>query len=354
MKTIVIGCGLSGLMAAYISKKRGDDVTLLAGGAGTLSQNSGCIDVLGYTRDKIPVTSPREAIEQLPENHPYRKIGVKNIKAAVDEFLALVSSYGLPYHGSLDEMISVPTAIGSMKPTSYAPNSMDGAALFNAKKIIIVDIERLKDFYGDILRDNLLKHLPEGVETENIRVDLSIEGGRDVSTVDAARRVDSKEGFDKLVEELRPYAEDGVVFLLPQILGVHGENVHKSLIDTLKTPVVEATCLPPSTNGMRLVKIFNRAFSDMGINYVHNSRVIRGVTDRDRVEAVVTRAMARNVKYEGDKFILATGGFLGGGITLESFTDLGPRRRKKLEQRKTFRYQAPRLCYGRDYDRQFA
>jgi len=321
MKTIVIGSGLAGLMAAYISKKRGEDVTLLASGAGTLAQNSGCIDILAYTNDKTPVTSPREAIENLPETHPYKKIGIKNVEAAANEFLSLVSAYGLPYCGDLDNIIKVPTPIGALKSTSYVPYSMNGAALFNAKKIVIVDVERLKDFYGDILRDNLTKHLPQGIELENITIDLSINGARDVSTIDAAKRVDLKEGFDKLVEELRPHAKEGVVFLLPQILGLRGDKAYKALIEVLKTPVIETTCLPSSVNGMRLVRIFCRAFSDIGIDYVENTRVIRGVIDKNRVEAVVAKAMARNVKYEGDKFILATGGFLGGGITLESFNN---------------------------------
>jgi len=318
MNTIVIGSGLSGLMAAYISRKRGDDVTLLTVGAGTLAQNSGGIDVLAFGEGKVPLKSPREGIKKLPDAHPYKKIGIEHIENAVTEFLAVMKEYGLPYRGNLDKIISVPTAIGTLKPTSFVPLSLDGSPIFNAKKIIVVGIERLKDFYGDILADNLSKILTDA-EFQNITVDLLMPSYRDVTTIDVARFLEVKDNINKLIYALEPYTDSDTVFLIPQILGVKDDGMYRKITEELKAPVIETTCLPPSVNGMRIERIMRRALSDIGVNYSENAKVLRGVTDKGKVNAVVVRAMARDIKYEGDKFILATGGFYGGGLTLESF-----------------------------------
>ena len=45
---VVIGGGFAGLVAALASAKRGKSVTLLTYGEGTLTLNSGVIDVLGF------------------------------------------------------------------------------------------------------------------------------------------------------------------------------------------------------------------------------------------------------------------------------------------------------------------
>lgn len=318
MNTIVIGSGLSGLMAAYVARKRGDEVTLLTMGAGTLAQNSGGIDILAYTEGKTLVKSPKAAIENLPDTHPYKKIGMKHIEDALSEFLRIMQTYGLPYVGSLEKIISVPTAIGTLKPTSFVPNSLDGSSLFNAKNIVVVGIERMKDFYGDILSDNLSKILKDA-KFQNITVDLEISGWRDLTTIDIARYLEENNNIVNLIIKLTPYAKKDTVFIIPQILGTKGDKLHSKMLLELNTPVIETTCLPPSVNGIRLEKIMRRAIFDLGVNFIENAKVLRGIAENGEVRSVVARAMARDVKYEGDKFILATGGFYGGGLTLESF-----------------------------------
>lgn len=318
MNTIVIGSGLSGLMAAYISKKKGDAVTLITAGEGTLTQNSGAIDVFAYGEGRVLVKSPREAIANLRETHPYKKIGIEHIEGAVAEFLALMKEYGLPYVGSLDEIISVPTSVGTLKPTSFVPKSLYGEELFKAKKIIVVEIENLKDYFGDVLADNL-KNFVSNAEFQNVTVNLNITSWRDITTIDAARCLENEENFLKFADTLKPYAKGNAVFLIPQILGTKDGELHKKITEILNAPVIETVCLPPSVNGIRVERIFRRALFEMGVNFVENARVLRGATDKGRVKAVVVSSMARDVKYEADKFILATGGFYGGGLTLETF-----------------------------------
>ena len=142
---VVIGGGFAGLVAALASAKRGKSVTLLTYGEGTLTLNSGVIDVLGFDEHHAPVENPLAAIENLPASHPYQKIGTKALEEAVDFFTGVARKNHIPYHGSLDRQMMVPTAVGTLKPTCLAPHSLSGSEVFpGKKKIVVVGIKGLK------------------------------------------------------------------------------------------------------------------------------------------------------------------------------------------------------------------
>lgn len=317
--TIVIGSGLAGLMAAYTSARQGKKVTLLTTGSGSLSLNSGVIDVLGFDGNHEFVASPKEGIKSLPEDHPYKKIGMDMLEKAVDEFLAFTKESGLPYHGSLERQIMVPTAVGTLKPTCLAPRSLDGAVFEGKSRVVIVGISGLKDFYGDIIQENIRPLLGENLSYEVVMVDAGLEGGRDVTTLDAARWLDQDKGRAALVNALKPHVAGDTVFLLPQILGTSGESAATAVREKLGAEVVETTCLPPSVNGLRLQKMFHQALMKLGVDIIEDTKVLRAMTKGSECTAVVAQAAAREKTYEADKFILATGGFYSGGITMREF-----------------------------------
>ena len=90
---IIIGGGLSGLMAAAVAANRRQKVTVLTYGSGSLPLMSGAIDVLGKTE------TPDVAIKNLPTHHPYKKIGLKNIDAAAKFFCEVAAKDNLIYNG---------------------------------------------------------------------------------------------------------------------------------------------------------------------------------------------------------------------------------------------------------------
>ena len=318
--TIVIGSGLAGLMAALTSARRGKKVTLLTMGSGSLSLNSGVIDVLGFDENHAFVKSPRKGIETLPKDHPYKKIGMDMLEKSVEAFLAFTKEYHFPYRGSLDKQIMVPTAVGTLKPTCLAPHSMDGTGFEGCSKVIIVAVEGLKDFYGDIIKENIRPLLGEDLVYEIVTIDTGLTGGRDITTLDVARWLDHDKGMTTLSEALKPYAKGSeTVFLLPQILGTSGHAGALALRGKLESEVIETTCLPPSVNGLRLQKIFYEALRDSGVDIIEDTKVLRAVRKGAKCTAVVAQAAAREKTYEAEKFILATGGFYSGGITMREF-----------------------------------
>ncbi|MBQ1415939.1 MAG: anaerobic glycerol-3-phosphate dehydrogenase subunit B, partial [Selenomonas sp.] len=316
----VIGSGLAGLMAALVSANQRQQVMLLTAGAGSLTLNSGVIDILGYDENHNYVECPREAIASLPQDHPYQKIGVANVEKAVEFFLDFTRDYGFPYHGSLDHQLLVPTAVGTLKPTCLAPRCLDGTSLHGEEQIIIVGIKGLKDFYGNILQENLRRSLDGRTEFPVVEVETPLQGGRDITTLDVARWLDTEDGRNSFVRQLKPYVKsDSTVFIVPQILGTRGQECAAALHELLGAELLETTCLPPSVNGLRLQKMLKQALKDLNVEIVENTKVLRAVSDGQRVKGVVAKASIREKTYYADKFILATGGLYSGGITVREF-----------------------------------
>lgn len=317
---VVIGGGFAGLTAALAAAKRGQSVTLLTYGEGTLPLNSGVIDVLGYDENHNFVENPLAAIENLPATHPYKKIGTKALKEAVDFFCGVARKNHIPYHGSLDRQMLVPTAIGTLKPTCLTPHSLAGSEVFPGKKIIVVGIKGLKDFYGDIMMENLKQALGEDKEYTLVEVDTGLTGGRDITTQDVARWMDTDAGTSSFTKQLKSYGgATDVLFIVPQVLGTKGHACYQTIASRLGADVLETTCLPPSVNGLRLQHVLVDSLREAGVDIVENTQVIGCEKNGKTVTAVIAKAASNERKYYAKKFILATGGFYSGGITMRDF-----------------------------------
>ena len=78
----IIGGGFAGLMAAIVCAKNGKKASVFLYGSGSFPLNSGLIDLLGYDEAHTWVKDPLAAIEQLPAEHPYHRIGKASIEEA--------------------------------------------------------------------------------------------------------------------------------------------------------------------------------------------------------------------------------------------------------------------------------
>src|SRR5262245_5677091 len=114
---IVVGAGLAGMTAAVRLAEDGARVLVLAKGVGSTQLSGLTIDVLGYAPERVD--SPRAALASLPADHPYARVGVDGVAAALEWFR---ERFG--YVGTLDENILLPTAVGAAKPTCLVPPSM--------------------------------------------------------------------------------------------------------------------------------------------------------------------------------------------------------------------------------------
>ncbi len=313
MKTsdvIVIGGGLAGLMAAAVAVGRGQKVTVLTYGSGSLPLASGAIDF-------INAKSPEAAIKDLPAHHPYKKIGTKALDSAAKFLIDIAAKANLPYNGKFGAQIPIVTAVGTLKYSALVPESMDASTLADKKKIFVVGITGLKDFYPKMIADNLKKIFPDKT-FEVIQIDLNLLGGRDITCMDAAQLLtDNEQQLANELKALNATADDAII--LPPILGIMG-NFSRDVVKTqLRAEIFETTCLPPSPPGMRLQRAFMKFLQSSGVKFFENSKVVRGVVEGKKVTGVVVENVVREKIFPAKKVILATGGFYSGGIKMRDF-----------------------------------
>jgi glycerol-3-phosphate dehydrogenase subunit B len=315
---IVIGGGLAGLTAAAVAAKAGKKVTMLSLGAGTLAIGGGVIDMMGYGNGGKPYADPLAAMAEAESGHPYKIIGEQAVKAAVNFFLEMCEDQGYPYLGSLQEMQWIPTAAGTLKPTCLVPKTMDAAALKNAEKVYIVGFSCLKDYYPHLVAKNLKSIPGYDKDYQLVTVDPGLCDGRDVTTLDVARWMDTEEGRKACIRQLKGCVAKGAAVLMPPVLGTTPDyRIMQEMENALGCHVVETVVVPPSITGYRLRLLMLSYLKKLGVKIVEQATVAKALVKNGRCEAVITEGIDRERTYYAKNFILANGGFYGGGIIAE-------------------------------------
>lgn len=315
---IVIGGGLAGLMAAAVAVKNNKKVALLSLGAGTLTIGGGIVDVMGYVGAE-PATTPSAGMLQVSPEHPYKKIGRPAVEKAIEFFKEICAQESYPYIGNLDKMQWIPTAAGTLKPTCLVPKTMDTGKLKEADHVVVLGFEALKDFYPSLIAKNL-KETPGFMEKtyEIVMVDPGLTDGRDVSALDVARWLDTAEGLAECTQKMRAVIKPGSVVIIPPVLGTSPDyRIAESLQNALNCTFVECASVPPSITGLRLRAMMLRYLKKNGVRIIEQAAVARAIVEDGKCTAVVTAGIDRERTYHAKSFILANGGFYGGGLVAE-------------------------------------
>ena len=320
---IVIGGGFAGLMAAAVSAKRGKKVTLLTYGSGSFPLNSGLIDIMARPTDDAVCATPVEGINELPAEHPYKKIGTKILEDAVSFFMELCEEEKYPYSGSIDKHQWAVTALGTMKPSCLVPKTMLGDLCLKKQEIVLVGFNGLKDHYVNIMEENLEHCLGNKKIYTTVMIDTDIEDGRDITALDIARWLSTPHGYETCLRQLRSAVKANSVVILPQVLGLkHDYSIWEAMKKDLECDVMETTGLPPSANGLRLRNLLLNYLKKHNVTMVENAKVIHSTVQNNICRSITTKTAARERTYQSDHFILATGGFYGGGLQMENFPEI--------------------------------
>lgn len=310
-KVQVVGAGLSGLFAAILAAERGADVTLFARGRGSLELSHGCIDI--WNSGDV-----RREFSTLPPGHPYRKIGVDAIEKGTQAFLRVVEPGGLGYLGEFRRPLHLPTAVGALRRTNFAPLAQVSDDALGDLPCLIGNIAGFRDFYPEMVRVNLIKR---GFSVDGI-VELPLPGypARDVYASDLARLMDREEDADDVLNawQHRLAEVDAHRLLLPAVLGLRNAGLlHRKAETILGLPIQEIPTLPPSMPGLRLEWVLWRAADAAGVHLVEGPQVKSLPDERSgagRVSGLVADTAAGERMFPADAVILATGGVLNGGL----------------------------------------
>ncbi len=267
----VVGAGLSGLLAAYTAAKAGLRVQIAAKGLGSMHWAAGTVDVMGYTSEEMsrPVQRPLDAIQDLSASHPehpYALLGAHQVQGALDAFRALAGELGLPYSGSATagENLLLPSAVGALRPAFLAPQAQLAGDMSRPEPLLIVGFHGLRDFYPELIAENLLK---QGFQARAAFLPLSLlTEQNDRNNVHLAQALDDRTRRMKLGGELKRLAKSGERIGLTAILGL---DDHAAAFADLQAaagaPLFEIPTLPPSVPGMRLFKALRAKLWSLGV-----------------------------------------------------------------------------------------
>ena len=303
---IVIGMGLSGLMAAKTAVDMGKRVLIIGKGMGTLVMLSHTIDLLGT----LPL--PARVKEVLPQwiddhpEHPYAKAGFERIDDALSSFNAFFQP---PYSfQARDERNSlVPTGAGTLRPTYLLPSTMMKGVAIQGKKTLIVGFDGFKDFYARRVADSLkcravTLSLPDRVQGEWTATSL-------------ARSMEQAPFREAVAAEIKNHLEDESLVGFPAVLGLNDPvGARKDLEKRTGAAVFEIPVLPPSIPGLRVFNRFKARLLQKGATFLLGHSVSNVILIGKRCDGLEVFRSPVTDSYSADRYLLATGRFVGGGL----------------------------------------
>ncbi|WP_442905070.1 glycerol-3-phosphate dehydrogenase subunit GlpB [Haladaptatus sp. ZSTT2] len=310
---LVIGGGLAGATSALAAAREGASVRLVSHKESTLRHASGLIDILGY-HDGDLLADPFAALDDLPEGHPYERVGER----ALREGLALFDEVtGDLYAGDHTEKNAlVPTTGGTVKPTARYPNSVAPGLASDTSEMLLVGFETLTDFGAPLAAAHL----------ENAGVPFSVRGitarfpmlRADAKVTRYAKVLDTDEtGIrGQLVKAIEPHVGDAERVGFPAVLGHdHPQRVREELADELGVDVFEVPGGPPSLPGIRLEAALFDALREAGVAVETGNPVVGFEAAEGYIDHVEVERTHQHIPYYAEEFVLATGGLVGKGLT---------------------------------------
>ncbi|ESP90080.1 glycerol-3-phosphate dehydrogenase subunit GlpB [Candidatus Halobonum tyrrellensis] len=320
-EVLVVGGGLAGLTATLAAARAGADARLLSYKQSTLRNASGLVDILGYTPEGDgPLVDPYDAIADLPDEHPYRTVGVPTVREAMALFDDAVPWYR---GGHTDRNALLPTHGGSVKPTARYPEGASAGLASDDRDVLLVGFESLVDFDAPQAAAHLraagVPFDARGVTIRfpgDLRADATVTRYAKLLDTDGEVTVrgQARPVRDALAERVNTqlHGEERVGF--PAVLGDDdAPGIRAALGDRLGAEVFEVPMGPPSLPGLRLEDRLFAALDAAGASIETGNPVVDYDGD-GRVERVYVERNGARIPNAADQYVLATGGLVGKGV----------------------------------------
>lgn len=341
---IVIGAGLSGLMAAKTAADSGQKVLIVGKGMGSLCLFSNTIDVLDQfsktkkmephrqtsdveskaRRGEHPVpedpftheqvsgllgTGMRDGLSEWIKDHPlhpYSKAGLEKIEEALFSFLSL---FPPPYSFQTidNNNCLLPTGAGTLRPTYLIPVTMAAGISVNEGLTLIAGFKGFKDFYAHYVADQL--------RCRGINLQLPDPFYQEPAATALARLMEQNSFRENVGREIKRQLRDEIRVGLPALLGTRDPiRVKDDLEAIIGAKVFEIPILPPSIPGMRIFNRFKEWLVQKGVSFLLGYSVSKGILRGKRCERIEVLHPPVVTSYSAGRYILATGRFIGGGL----------------------------------------
>lgn len=319
--TIIIGGGLSGLVAGISLAAAGNKAAIVSTGQSALHFSTGSLGLYGTDAAGNSVEHPLEAIASLPAAHPYSRIGAARVAGLAAAVPGFFSEAGISLKGSCDANHYRLTPLGLCRPCWLSMDDFftcPDPGQPGYKSCLIVNFKGFLDFYPGYLADGLKSH---GIAAKSVTIELeAVERLRhSVAEMRAASlgRVLTGAAIEKFADEINRHAGGCDAAIIPAVVGIDSDAPLRQLRSLARVPIYCVPTTPMSVCGLRMQNLLRRHFERLGGTYLLGDNAIAAHMGGDgRLESVETAALGADL-LEADNFILATGGIFSRGIVAE-------------------------------------
>ena len=294
---VIIGGGMSGMIAAITLADKGRKVAVISKGDPVCCLSTGCIDLLSGNAD------PVEGIKSLPDNHPYHLIKAESINDSLEIFKNIMSEADLPYVGNAHENRKILTPLGTGKTTCLVPKTMEFAQYSPDEYVHLISFDNIKDFY------------PGYITSQHKKSGCSVFDAGVATTIGIAERFEDKGFLQEFISWLKSLDIPEGKIAIPAVLGIRSTTaIFNEISSELGRNIFEIPTLPPSMPGRRLFeKLKNTLLKKKGDLYWGSGA--SGVKkQKNLIESVALSNAGRAAHVQGRAFIMATGSFVSGGL----------------------------------------
>jgi glycerol-3-phosphate dehydrogenase subunit B len=341
----IIGCGLSGMAAAFFATEKGFS-TVQTGVSGGLIFATGLLDVMGTHPIETGHgwTDPWAAIDAVSNdipNHPYARLTPDIIKESLGQVVSFLGKNDLSYVKSGNNNSELMTQLGTTKASYYIPETMWEGVLALKKKrpCLIVGFDELKDFSATRVARGLRGRWP-GLRWSNISIKGMANASAIVSGDILARDMETAGNVKKLVHLIGPHVKDAESVGLPAVLGMRRpREVIETLSLELGAKVFEIPTTPLSVPGLRLNEVFTQGLVERGVKLFFPERILSWEKGNDGSIFLAMGQGPRKKWIRAEGVILATGRFWAHGLRAdrdkirETLFDLPVHQPEKREER---------------------
>lgn len=309
--TVIIGGGLSGLVAGIDLVRKGQKCLIVSSGQSALHFFSGSFELCNKEND------PMKAIASLDARHPYSKLGAERVEALAARVKPFFAELGLNFKGDASANHWRMTPLGVMK---RAWLTLDEYATFESetempwKKVSVLNIDGFLDFHTSYIAAALEA---KGVEVAVASLsapqfDKLRESPTEMRSTNISKTIIG-EFVDALAEQINGKVTGSDAVLMPAVAGLTGTAEVERLKELVKVPFHFLPTLPPSTPGIRIQMMLKKYFQQQGGVYMLGDSVTEGRFEDGKLKSIKT-LNNEDTEFEADNFILATGSFFSKGI----------------------------------------
>lgn len=316
--TIIIGGGLSGLVCGVRLQKAGKKCAIISSGQNAMHFSSGYFDFMDRTPDGEAVSTPMEAVDKLPESHPYRKIGKKEISGYLDEIKPFFAGCGITLNGDPHSNGYRITPTGNIKPTWLALEDfevLENDSCDRWRKVLVANIEGFLDFNTAFVAEALES---KGIECRIIAVRLEEmerlrKNPSEMRATNIARVLDRDEVAAKVASRIKESLKKEDAVILPAVFGLKNAKAKEQLA-SVGTEVFFIATMPPSVPGIRTQMRLRSEFEATGGVFLQGDTVCCPEITGNHVLGIGTVNFG-DIRLSADNYVLATGSFFSKGLS---------------------------------------